>query len=135
MKEPEFDAINPRHYRIGKIETVEYIEDKKLNYNRGNAIKYITRAGLKNPDTCVEDLEKAVWYIKREISSLKREIDSLSIETATTYGAKSDQGVEYSKRVCLYCGEELEYWSYLWENNPICDPCGEEKRIKHWGEK
>ena len=62
------DNVNhPSHYTDGKIEVIDFIEDKGLNFHRGNAVKYIARAGKKNPDKEVEDLEKAVWYLKREI--------------------------------------------------------------------
>ena len=66
------DAVNhPSHYTDGKIEVIDYIEDKKLNFNLGNAIKYISRAGKKDKSKEVEDLEKAVFYINREINRLK----------------------------------------------------------------
>ena len=67
------DIVNhPSHYTDGKIEVIEFIEDKKLNYHRGNAIKYICRAGKKDPQKEIEDLQKAIWYINREIRNLKR---------------------------------------------------------------
>ena len=70
----ENDNVNhPAHYTQGKIETIDFIEDKGLNYHRGNAVKYITRAGLKDPSKEVEDLQKAVWYLQREIGRLKNE--------------------------------------------------------------
>lgn len=60
------DMVNhPSHYTYGKYEVIEVIEDWKLNYHLGNAVKYIARAGHKN-DYC-EDLRKAVWYINRAI--------------------------------------------------------------------
>jgi hypothetical protein len=62
---------HPSHYNNGKIEVIDFIEDKKLNFHRGNAIKYISRAGLKNKDTEIEDLEKAIWYLQREIKCIK----------------------------------------------------------------
>jgi hypothetical protein len=66
------DVVNhPSHYTDGKIEVIDYIEDKKLNFNLGNAIKYISRAGKKDKSKEVEDLEKAVFYINREINRLK----------------------------------------------------------------
>ena len=46
--------------------------DKKLNFCRGNAIKYIVRAGLKDPSKEVEDLEKAMFYLRREIEEVKK---------------------------------------------------------------
>lgn len=64
---------HPSHYTDGKIEVIDYIEDKKFDYCLGNAIKYISRAGKKNPDKTIEDLEKAVWYIQRRIKQLKGE--------------------------------------------------------------
>lgn len=67
------DVVNhPSHYTDGKIEVIEFIEDKNLNYHRGNAIKYICRAGKKDPQKEIEDLQKAIWYINREIRNLKR---------------------------------------------------------------
>ncbi|MBR2384449.1 MAG: DUF3310 domain-containing protein [Clostridia bacterium] len=67
------DNVNhPSHYTDGKIEVIEFIEDKNLNYHKGNAIKYICRAGKKDPQKEIEDLQKAIWYINREIRNLKR---------------------------------------------------------------
>lgn len=68
---PEHDAVNrPAHYTTGKIEVIDFIEDKGLNFHRGNAVKYIVRAGIKDPAKEVEDLKKAIWYINREIQRL-----------------------------------------------------------------
>ena len=66
MFEPKADPVNhPAHYKVGGIETIDFIEAKKLNYNMGNAVKYITRADHKGNRK--QDLEKAIWYIKREL--------------------------------------------------------------------
>jgi hypothetical protein len=65
------DPVNhPTHYTSDPsgIEVIQITEH--MNFCRGNAVKYILRAGLKNPDKEVEDLEKAVWYINREIKRL-----------------------------------------------------------------
>lgn len=71
--EMETDNINhPPHYADGKIEVIDFIEDKKLPFHLGNVIKYISRAGKKNPDTELEDLKKAQWYLSRYIE-LKEE--------------------------------------------------------------
>lgn len=64
------NVTHPSHYNSGKIEVIEAIEDWKLGFHRGNAVKYIARAGIKNPDKEVEDLEKAIWYLNREIELL-----------------------------------------------------------------
>ena len=66
------DVVNhPDHYTDGGIETIDFIESKKLPYHLGNAVKYISRAGKKDPEKTVEDLKKAVWYINRYISQLE----------------------------------------------------------------
>lgn len=73
-KEIMNDIVNhPSHYTYGKIEVIEFIEDKNLNYHKGNAIKYICRAGKKDPSKEIEDLQKAEWYIHREIQRLEKE--------------------------------------------------------------
>lgn len=67
------DAVNhPSHYTDGNIEVIEYIEDKKLGYCLGNAVKYISRAGKKDPAKEIEDLQKADWYINRRIMELEQ---------------------------------------------------------------
>jgi hypothetical protein len=50
---------------------IEFIEDQKLNFSRGNAVKYIARAGKKDPSKEMEDLEKAAFYILREVELLR----------------------------------------------------------------
>ena len=67
------DAVNhPSHYTDGNIEVIEYIEDKKLDYCLGNAVKYISKAGKKDPAKDIEDLQKADWYIIRRIRELEQ---------------------------------------------------------------
>jgi len=64
------DMINhPPHYTSGGIETIDFIEAKNLGYNLGNAIKYIARSGKKGD--ALQDLQKAIWYLNREIRSSK----------------------------------------------------------------
>ena len=63
------DPVNhPPHYCAGGIETIDFIEAKDLNYRLGNVIKYVSRAGKKSTDP-VQDLEKAAWYLNREIEA------------------------------------------------------------------
>ena len=57
---------HPDHYQGNKFEVIDIIEDYNLNFNLGNAIKYILRAD--NKDNRKQDLNKAIWYIQREIS-------------------------------------------------------------------
>ena len=64
------DPINsPAHYKIGGIETIDFIEAKNLGYNLGNVVKYITRADHKGNK--LEDLRKAQWYLTRAIETAK----------------------------------------------------------------
>lgn len=65
---------HPSHYTDGEIEVIDYIEDKKLNFNLGNVVKYVSRAGKKDKDKTVEDLKKASWYLNREISNLEKNV-------------------------------------------------------------
>ena len=65
------DNVNhPPHYKTGGIETIDFIEAKSLNYNLGNVVKYITRADHKGHK--LEDLQKAQWYLNREVVNLKK---------------------------------------------------------------
>jgi hypothetical protein len=66
IEEPKADPVNhPAHYKIGGIETIDFIEAKALGYHLGNAVKYITRADHKG--NRLQDLQKAKWYIDRAI--------------------------------------------------------------------
>jgi hypothetical protein len=65
------DPVNsPSHYTDGKIEVIDFITDKKLGFCLGNCVKYISRAGKKDPTKHIEDLKKAKWYLEREIKNL-----------------------------------------------------------------
>jgi hypothetical protein len=67
----EYDPVNhPSHYKVGGIETIDFIEAKGLNYNLGNVIKYMTRADHKGNK--VEDLQKALWYLNRALQNLQK---------------------------------------------------------------
>lgn len=66
------DNVNrPSHYTSGKIEVIDFIEDQKLDFCLGNSVKYIARAGKKDPNKTIEDLEKSKWYLQRKIDQLK----------------------------------------------------------------
>ena len=67
------DMVNhPPHYtqHPSGVECIEITEH--FNFCIGNAIKYLWRAGLKEGADSVEDLEKAIWYIEREIAKKDR---------------------------------------------------------------
>ena len=61
---------HPNHYNQGKFEVIEVIEDWGLGFNLGNAIKYIGRCEHK--ENKKQDLEKALWYIKRELENITK---------------------------------------------------------------
>lgn len=65
--------INHPDYYGNGIEAIDFIESHKLNFSLGNAVKYIVRAGLKNGEPTQEALQKAIWYLEREIERLNRE--------------------------------------------------------------
>lgn len=66
------DINHPAHYNAhpAGIECIDVVEH--FTFNIGNAVKYLWRAGLKGVDP-IQDLEKAIWYIQREIAKLKKE--------------------------------------------------------------
>lgn len=65
---------HPRHYTQG-IECIDYIESHNMGFARGNAVKYLTRAGLKGNE--LEDLKKARWYVDHEILRLGGKNDEI----------------------------------------------------------
>lgn len=65
-KARQADTVNhPLHYNQGKFEVIDVIEDWKLDFNLGNAVKYIARAEHKGKRE--EDLKKALWYLERAL--------------------------------------------------------------------
>lgn len=68
------DPVNhPSHYTEGhRIEVIEFLEDWMLLFHLANCVKYICRAGRKDPDKTIEDLEKGRWYLTRYIDLLRK---------------------------------------------------------------
>jgi hypothetical protein len=67
----EDDPVNhPKHYTThpAGIECIDVVEH--MTFNLGNAVKYVWRAGLKPETTAITDLQKARWYVDREIARL-----------------------------------------------------------------
>ena len=76
------DIINqPKHYTHGSIEVRPFINSQGYNFDMGNVIKYIVRAGIKTPDKLI-DLEKALNYINDEI---KKSNKKLHFEPTSTF--------------------------------------------------
>ncbi len=64
---------HPAHYggKDNPYEAIKVIEAWKLGFCLGNTVKYIARAGKKSAQTELEDMEKARWYLDRQIEFLK----------------------------------------------------------------
>jgi hypothetical protein len=73
VQEITFDAIRPKHYggEVNPFEPLKIIEYYNLNFAMGNVLKYSLRAGRKDPSKEIEDLEKAQFYLNRQIQKLK----------------------------------------------------------------
>jgi len=70
VRKVENDPVNsPAHYTYGKIEVIDYILDKELDFCLGNVIKYVS--GHKN--NALEDLQKAAKYLEFKINDLKNQ--------------------------------------------------------------
>jgi hypothetical protein len=71
---------NSLHYEAtGEYDLIDIISDYKLNFNRGNVLKYIIRAGKKDDE--LQDLNKALDYIQREIQYVRELRDKQLEET------------------------------------------------------
>lgn len=115
---------NPSYYNRGKIEVWEFIEDQGLDYHTGNAVKYIARAGYKDPTKEVEDLQKAIAFLERKIKVLNGTNDiNTKITTfqdyAKTLTAKQREFLEdkfnriknyLMEDVAKYKEERTTYW-------------------------
>lgn len=101
-----YDRISPDHYKAGrKYEPIDVIHDWGLNYNLGCAVKYISRNGRKPEEEPIEGLEKAVFYLNKEIEVLRGETNRIP---PVTY---EDILLESLDRSCDYIGQ-AEWDSY-----------------------
>jgi hypothetical protein len=67
-KKQKFEKVDhPDHYQATGMEAIDVIEAYNLNFSLGSAIKYILRAGKKPGESSIEDLNKAIWYLQREV--------------------------------------------------------------------
>jgi hypothetical protein len=68
------DSVNhPSHYTDGKYECIDYLESRGFTQDGYlfNAVKYISRAGKKDPEKYEEDIRKAIWYLNRKMQSFE----------------------------------------------------------------
>ena len=75
MKEP---VNHPDHYGGASniYEAIKVIDAWQLGFSLGNTVKYISRAGKKNPDKELEDLKKAKWYLDHHIKNLENKLNN-----------------------------------------------------------
>lgn len=74
MAEENKEVNHPKHYggKDNPYEAIKVIENWELGFCLGNTVKYISRAGKKDTDKELQDLEKAQWYLDRYIENLKK---------------------------------------------------------------
>lgn len=60
----------PTHYRNQPIQPIEIIDAYGLDFARGNALKYLLRAGSKPGEDKTDDLLKAIWYLVYELDGV-----------------------------------------------------------------
>jgi hypothetical protein len=75
ITQPTNEMVNhPNHYggEDNVYETIKIIEHFGINFHRGNTLKYLLRAGKKDPNKTLEDLKKAAWYLNREIENFEK---------------------------------------------------------------
>lgn len=95
------EAVNhPSHYNAGKIEVIEFLEDQKLDPHEFCAVKYITRA--KHKGRQIQDLEKAIWYIRRKIELLKASAEGREPTRPNDMNCDHSKLDTYGR--CLKCG-------------------------------
>ncbi len=68
--DPYVQKTDPPHYQKGNIQVWDFIADQKLDYFKGNVVKYICRAGSKSGESELDDLMKAKVYVEKAIELL-----------------------------------------------------------------
>ena len=63
---------HPDYYISCGMEAIDFIDAHKLNFNLGNVIKYVTRAGHKDGEDVLTALSKALWYLEHEIERIQK---------------------------------------------------------------
>lgn len=68
------NPIKPNHYQAGEFDVIAFCFKHNLDFATGNIIKYVTRAGKKDKDKTLEDLEKGKEYLERKIEWVKANV-------------------------------------------------------------
>ena len=70
----DHDPVNhPSHYTSHPSGVECIVVTRHMNFNLGNVVKYLWRAGMKEEAPTIQDLEKAAWYLNDEIEQRKKE--------------------------------------------------------------
>lgn len=82
-KSKSHDSVNhPSHYTQYPVEVIELT--RHMSFDRGNAVKYIARAGFKGgPEKELEDLKKARWYIDDDIKQVEKKLEEVNAQITT----------------------------------------------------
>ena len=85
------DSVNhPKHYNSHPSGIEAIVITRHHNFNVGNVIKYLWRAGLKDGAPSLQDLKKAQWYLNDEIKRIEGQAEAVKIaESAYTVGSQS----------------------------------------------
>ena len=126
MAEVKEMVNHPQHYNFGKIEVIEVVEDWKLGFNLGNAVKYIGRCEHKG--TKEQDIKKAIWYLERELKKydLKdylKDISNVDIKRFSALQPIEIQGLYDREWLCPSC------------RTKVGDCCEVDNFCKHCGQK
>jgi len=106
------EAVNrTAHYKGSRV--MEIIEEFELSFCNGNVIKYLLRAGVKDPNKLIEDHEKALWYLIRQIAELKAEVNKTQVEEEEFAVRQKLQPkeVEYKKNVAVSASPDVVEWA------------------------
>lgn len=97
---------HPAHYNTGKIEVIDAIHEWQLNFNLGNVVKYIARAGHKQGEDPLVALKKAQFYLRDEINRMEEKPKVIQIKQS---GPITNNAKSYDERVNeLLCPKERE---------------------------
>ena len=97
---------HPAHYNTGKIEVIDAIHEWQLNFNLGNVVKYIARAGHKQGEDPLVALKKAEFYLRDEINRMEEKPKVIHIKQS---GPVTNNAKSYDERVNeLLCPKERE---------------------------
>jgi predicted Zn-ribbon and HTH transcriptional regulator len=115
------DSVNhPSHYNQGKIEVIEFLEDKNLGFHLANVVKYVARAGKKDPSKELEDLKKAQWYLNRYIEFKFADKPRRPNEMVMQFGATAIR----LPPPCGKCGSSRNHYTESNSDTTHCPSCG-----------